>query len=553
MNGNDLDSLISAAVRIDDLAGDYRVSNNIEKEAQKFIEATNIGFYFYDFEKGNLYKPLNINISDFESFQDKSKLLLKIVSEKKDGLFNEQKKLEKLENCFAKKKAPIKNLYAKVVFDYSQVYGLLVAFNVNEKNKLSHFDFFSKLIIFPLRRYKFINRSKAEIKENNTITALNQSLFRVSNLEEFFKEAFNLIDENLESSRISIILKEKNQFVFVAGHSIPSKVLSKGEVTVKNNVLEYVYKNKKGVFSEDIKKDARFGGRNKNLRYRQKSFICVPLLEKNKIIGFLSVSERSSGGPFKENDFSYLSSFANVLVEGMNFLKSKKQDFNHFEIFTNKNKSWFSQQEDFSFSERTFSSNHQYPLIHFKEHSPKTYTLLGGHLFAESDLVLEYQDSIDSFLIELLDKYNSPSNLYKSSKKKLENFFSKGINKENIKISMFIFQKERKNAFSYLVTKNYCCLHFKVSLNKVDVVASNNTLIGDTKKHFSGGNNVFCKRDDIIIIYTNDLKQEDIKNHLKQLLIDSKDQNTNLIKEKILSFHGSYFNNGESLYIFKIK
>ena len=433
MNGNDLNSLISAAIRIDDLAGDYRVSNNIEKEAQKFIEATNVGFYFYDFEKGNLYKPLNINISDFESFQDKSKLLLKIASEKKTGLFNDQKELETLENCFAKKKGLIKNLYAKVVFDYSQIYGLLVAFNVNEQNELSHFDFFSKLIIFPLRKYKFVNRSKAEIKENNTITALNQSLFRVSNLEEFFKEAFNLIDENLESSRISIILKKKNQFTFAAGHSIPSKVLSKGAVTIKDNVLEYVYKNKKGVFSEDIKKDARFGGRNKNLRYRQKSFICVPLLEKNKIIGFLSVSERSSGEPFKENDFSYISSFANVLVEGMNFLKSKKQDFDfdcfsefdHFEIFINKNKSWLSQQEDFSFSEKTFSSKQQYPLMHFKEYNPKTYTLLGGHLFSEPALVLEYQDSVDSFLSELLNKYHSPSSLYKSSKKKLENFFFK--------------------------------------------------------------------------------------------------------------------------------
>ena len=118
---------------------------------------------------------------------------------------------------------------------------------------------------------------------------------------------------------------------------------------------------------------------------------------------------------------------------------------------------------------------------------------------------------------------------------------------------MFIFQKERKNAFSYLATKNYCCLHFKVLLNKVDIVASNNTLIGETKKHFLGGSNVFCRRDDIVVIYTNNLEQKDIKNNLKQLLINSQDQNTNLIKEKILSSHYSYFNNGESLYIFKIK
>ena len=432
MKKDQFDSLISSILKIDGLKNEYQISNAVEKEAIQLIKADFVHFYFYNEEKKSLYRQTEVG--NYEIFQNELGLLSEIVFHQTGGFFDDEWRLRNLENCEAKEKTCVKNIYASIVSDFNKVYGLLVAFNT-EKNHPKHKDFeqFSRILMLLLRKHGVLKHSVTKAKEHSSVTLLSQFLLlHHTSVMAFFDKVLEVVCEDLKSSRVSIILKKENSkhFYFANGKAIAEKILLDGVVTVSHNVLGFVFENKRGVLCEDIERDERFG-KKKTLRYRTNSFISVPILSSEQVIGFLSVSEHLSNETFNDNDFSYLTSIAHTLSQGISFLRSKGLFLeqkgvrkNFLGSFSSQYQDWLDHQDDFFFSEEGLFSKNEFPIFALKQtKKPNRYSILLSRLVGKDSLVIVYRNHFKSFLLSdnVFNDLNSIKESFLAVKKEFDN------------------------------------------------------------------------------------------------------------------------------------
>ena len=95
---------------------------------------------------------------------------------------------------------------------------------------------------------------------------------------------------------------------------------------VSRGIAGWVATNHEPLLIEDITTDERFAGlRNTARSYKTNSFASTPLLDGDKLIGVVNVSDKRSGGAFGINDLHMLQAFgeriAKPIRDGMSFRK----------------------------------------------------------------------------------------------------------------------------------------------------------------------------------------------------------------------------------------
>lgn len=102
------------------------------------------------------------------------------------------------------------------------------------------------------------------------------------------------------------------------------RIAQKNRVKVGQGVAGWVAKEGKPLLNVDLARDPRFK-RQVGQRYESESFLCVPLIDKNGVIGVLNVNEKVSEGMFNEDDLELLSILANqaaTTIENANLYKN---------------------------------------------------------------------------------------------------------------------------------------------------------------------------------------------------------------------------------------
>ncbi len=140
---------------------------------------------------------------------------------------------------------------------------------------------------------------------------------------DFFEKTLDIFSESLGAKRVSLILKSHGGYHFAAGRGIAGSVLKTGKVTVGGNVLAEVIAEG-GVFCSDMDQDDRFG-KNKKLRYRSKTFVCVPCVDHELVTGFLSATEPDGKKTFGESELSTAVSLAQAFVQGLHAVERKSE------------------------------------------------------------------------------------------------------------------------------------------------------------------------------------------------------------------------------------
>lgn len=74
---------------------------------------------------------------------------------------------------------------------------------------------------------------------------------------------------------------------------------------------------------EDIRNDSRFSQAKPSDRYRSYSFLSIPLVSENKLIGLINVTEKENKQPFSENDLEHATIFSHHIALAYENLKSK--------------------------------------------------------------------------------------------------------------------------------------------------------------------------------------------------------------------------------------
>ena len=126
--------------------------------------------------------------------------------------------------------------------------------------------------------------------------------------KELFKVSLEKIIALFGAGRGSIFtIKDKTESLVLA--STVGMKLDDSQAVVKrlgDGIVGRVAQEKRPIIVEDIRKDERFANFKARKGYKTSSFICAPLMIKDKLVGVINITDKHSGVQFNANELQLL-------------------------------------------------------------------------------------------------------------------------------------------------------------------------------------------------------------------------------------------------------
>lgn len=137
-----------------------------------------------------------------------------------------------------------------------------------------------------------------------------------NNLKDFLKLALNNCMHLLKSRTGSIFLfdSQKQELILKLYRNSTAKHFGSIRERLGEGVSGLVAFQREPLLVRDIRRDPRFRDRKRFSHYRTNSFLSVPLIAADKLIGVINISERISGKAFTLNDLRTLSLIASYIA-----------------------------------------------------------------------------------------------------------------------------------------------------------------------------------------------------------------------------------------------
>jgi len=242
----------------------------------------------------------------------------------------------------------------KVVFSFSTVGNLDViislCYSTHERNVLKKRFY----VYFFNQQKNYLGRLRKEDREmpedtNPLITSegildsLKKKISKLSYLHEIshainsFQELDDLLDytlskalESLDSESGSIFLWDDKTEELLLQKIIgrDKKDLEGIKKRLGEGIAGLVAKQKKPILVKDIKTDPRFKTDSDGKSYRTNSFLCVPIVARDKLIGVINVTEKATATPFNTDELELLFILANhvaIAIENMRLYERVKR------------------------------------------------------------------------------------------------------------------------------------------------------------------------------------------------------------------------------------
>lgn len=153
------------------------------------------------------------------------------------------------------------------------------------------------------------------------------------NLSDFLKLALKNCMLLLKSRTGSIFLfdNQKQELILKLYRNSTAKHFGGIKEKLGEGVSGLVAFQREPLLVKDIRRDPRFRNRKRFSHYRTNSFLSVPLIAADKLIGVINISERISGKPFTSNDLQLLSLISNYIAIALdkNQLYEKTEGLNY--------------------------------------------------------------------------------------------------------------------------------------------------------------------------------------------------------------------------------
>ncbi len=157
--------------------------------------------------------------------------------------------------------------------------------------------------------------TKSAVREENTQTAVFQKVSEICAAvntvvgeKELLELSLRQTMELFGAGRGSIFLLDKNdkdlQLAIALG--MPAEEQARIVKRMGEGIVGHVAKRKLPIFVDDIENDARFHDFKARKSYRSPSFICAPLMLKDKLVGVVNIADKESGLRFDKNEMQLL-------------------------------------------------------------------------------------------------------------------------------------------------------------------------------------------------------------------------------------------------------
>ncbi len=107
-----------------------------------------------------------------------------------------------------------------------------------------------------------------------------------------------------------LLLDEKGNLTIKASKGIEPELIPTLKIKVGEQICGKVAKEKTPLLVRDIKSDNRIS-KKRNGKYETSSFICCPILMKDKLLGVINITDKVDGSPFTEDGVDLIDILAN--------------------------------------------------------------------------------------------------------------------------------------------------------------------------------------------------------------------------------------------------
>ena len=156
------------------------------------------------------------------------------------------------------------------------------------------------------------DRKPGEVEITNTyfnnrasLETIGIALTSVLNYEKLFKIIISLTTNMLRSRYASLMLIEGDSLRLRHSNHLPGEIMRKTRVKVGVGISGWVASKGLPLLVKDIERGTRFLKRNSK-RYSSKSFMSIPLIVSERIIGVINVNDKNNDELFNESDLSII-------------------------------------------------------------------------------------------------------------------------------------------------------------------------------------------------------------------------------------------------------
>jgi signal transduction histidine kinase len=152
---------------------------------------------------------------------------------------------------------------------------------------------------------------KKKVAELNALYKTGMSLSTTQNLRLLLNKIVSLATGVIEaeSGSIMLIQSPENVLTIEAAIGLSPEIVKRTRLELGSSIAGHVAQKATPLIVEDLKKDPRFRHLSRK-HYATRSLLCVPLRIKDKVLGVINVSDKTTGRAFTENDLRLLTTFA---------------------------------------------------------------------------------------------------------------------------------------------------------------------------------------------------------------------------------------------------
>ncbi len=135
-----------------------------------------------------------------------------------------------------------------------------------------------------------------------------------------------------------MMLNDRDELAILAAHGLDQDIVENCRIKVGEYISGMVAKNGQPLLIEDIEQEDKFKDSQRN-HYKTRSFICCPIISKNKLLGVLNINDKKDGTPFTADDFELLKTLANqaaIPLENAFLMKTLKSKASELEDINKK-------------------------------------------------------------------------------------------------------------------------------------------------------------------------------------------------------------------------
>lgn len=161
-----------------------------------------------------------------------------------------------------------------------------------------------------INKAKLLISAQRQYQNMKLIHEVNSLITSTLLLDEVLHKLVNAIARAMQVTRCSVMLVEGDLLRVRAAVGMPDEVLEQATVRLGEGIAGKVAQLGRPVVVPDIEADEAFARPNDYDRYRNKSFICVPIPGKQRPVGVLNISNPAADAPFHRGHAELLEQLA---------------------------------------------------------------------------------------------------------------------------------------------------------------------------------------------------------------------------------------------------